>query len=338
MDKDTEEAKDRIFSTETHRTSFFADYSNPLICNKNSSTSAENHNRFAMKFGKDFRNHLQKTLPEWRDKYLGYKPLKKLIKNFPRSGNAEVPLPAGGWISLEEWFVRILDEELEKINDFYVDKEEDFIICLQELKERIERVKTNNNGVISSESKFSEEILQIRKEFVTIHGHMVLLKNYSSLNFAGLVKILKKYDKRTGGVLRQPFTQRVLHQPFFTTEPLTRLVSECEANLEVLFPLEAEVVESVPPEEKNIHEDTSNAEPVSLQEEETMEVYRSILAGLKAIEVLRNPSSTYSPLSLARFYHGQDGDGGSGSVTAENSASSSPTNEDTDQGVVNSGG
>lgn len=28
-------------------------------------------------------------------------------------------------------------------------------------------------------------MMEIRKDFVTIHGEMVLLKNYSSLNFAG---------------------------------------------------------------------------------------------------------------------------------------------------------
>ncbi|XP_022042134.2 SPX domain-containing protein 4-like [Helianthus annuus] len=85
--------------------------------------------------------------------------------------------------------------------------------------------------------------MAIRKEFVTVHGEMVLLKNYKSLNFAGIIKILKKYDKRTGGLLRVHFTQLALRQPFFTTEPLTRLVHECEENLD-LFPLKAEVVES----------------------------------------------------------------------------------------------
>ncbi|KAJ0754397.1 putative SPX domain-containing protein [Helianthus annuus] len=85
------------------------------------------------------------------------------------------------------------------------------------------------------------------------HGEMVLLKNYSSLNFAGtnesgqniagIIKILKKYDKQTGGLLRVHFTQLALRQPFFTTEPLTRLVHECEENLDLLFPLEAEVAE-----------------------------------------------------------------------------------------------
>lgn len=34
-------------------------------------------------------------------------------------------------MDLQEWFVRILNEELEKFNDFYVDKEEEFVIRLQ---------------------------------------------------------------------------------------------------------------------------------------------------------------------------------------------------------------
>jgi len=58
-------------------------------------------------------------------------------------------------------------------------------IHLQELKERIERVRVSKNGDFTSEREFSEEMLEIRKAFVTIHGEMVLLKNYSSLNFAG---------------------------------------------------------------------------------------------------------------------------------------------------------
>lgn len=57
----------------------------------------------------------------------------------------------------------------------------------QELKERIERLKDkgSKDGVLRSVSEFSEEMMGIRKDFVSIHGEMVLLKNYSSLNFAG---------------------------------------------------------------------------------------------------------------------------------------------------------
>ncbi|URE40034.1 SPX domain [Musa troglodytarum] len=285
-----------------------------------------------MKFGKDFRNHLEETLPEWRDKFLAYKALKKLIKHLPQPPplgvdppdepprGAARPLDA----ALEAWFVGILNEELEKFNDFYVDKEEDFVIRLQELKERIEKIRANKSGAFTSEREFSEEMLDIRKAFVTIHGEMVLLKNYSSLNFAGLVKILKKYDKRTGGLLSLPFTRRALHQPFFTTEPLTRLVRECEANLEMLFPLEAEVIESDQTGKGETHE--PHDPEGSSDRADNIGVYRSTLAAMKAIQGLRKASSTYNPLSLAQFFHGQDEDDGSGAVTTENSASNSLTN------------
>uniref|UniRef100_A0A6M2EW69 SPX domain-containing protein n=1 Tax=Populus davidiana TaxID=266767 RepID=A0A6M2EW69_9ROSI len=303
-----------------------------------------------MKFGKEFKTHLEETLPEWRDKFLCYKPLKKLLKQLPPtvdSLNLDRPInfqlhphppPLTGDVhgntnrplaDLQEWFVRILNEELDKFNDFYVDKEEDFVIRLQELKERIESLKekSSKDGVFTSESEFSEEMMDIRKDLVTIHGEMVLLKNYSSLNFAGLVKILKKYDKRTGGLLRLPFTQLALHQPFFTTEPLTRLVHECEDNLELLFPLEAEVIEST-----NIVQDQSNPSlnsttsispgPPTTLGEETIDIYRSTLAAMKAIRGLQKASSTSNPLSFSSFFKIQD-DESTGAVTAANSTSNS---------------
>lgn len=124
-----------------------------------------------MKFGKEFTTHLEETLPEWRDKFLCYKPLKKLLKRFPPSSSAaaaaaDASLPphldlapdpdpdpnlggpdpgddvgreggggndavGGALVDLQEWFVSILNEELEKFNDFYVDKEEEFVIRFQ---------------------------------------------------------------------------------------------------------------------------------------------------------------------------------------------------------------
>lgn len=295
-----------------------------------------------MKFGKDFRNHLEETLPAWRDKYLAYKALKKLIKNLvPREPAAAPPLPppapaaadaegpgapaaAQGNVNLANWFASILDAELHKLNEFYIEREEWYVIRLQVLKERIERVKAKKNDAFTSRSEFTEEMLEIRKDFVIIHGEMILLQTYSSLNFAGLVKILKKYDKRTGGVLSLPFTQRVRHQPFFTTEPLTRLVRECEANLELLFPVEAEVLE--PSSSSNLEpHDVARCDPTSSRDVETIDVYRSTLAAMKAIQGLRRASSTYNPLSLSRFFHGEDGEPCSGAITSESSLSDSST-------------
>ncbi|XP_041991887.1 SPX domain-containing protein 4-like [Salvia splendens] len=289
-----------------------------------------------MKFGKEFRIHLEETLPEWRDKYLQYKPLKKLLKSIPAADN---PPPDGPSPELHEWFVGTLNEELEKFNDFYVDKEEDFIIRFQALKERIERLKSrgSTNSVFTSETEFSEEMMEIRKDFVSIHGEMVLLKNYSSLNFAGLIKILKKYDKRTGELLSLPFTQLAVHQPFFMTEPVTRLVRECEENLELLFPQEAEVVESTSIQQKqNADPPNASSELKLAPGEETVDIYRSTLAAIKAIKCLKKASSTYNPLSLSYIFGNQDNDV-TGAVTAENSPRDSlvtlPKEEDATEDV-----
>ncbi|XP_031741138.1 SPX domain-containing protein 4 isoform X1 [Cucumis sativus] len=326
-----------------------------------------------MKFGKEFKTHLEQTLPEWRDKFLCYKPLKKLLKHYPNLPSTLYPIPtnhslnfllpplhpppvsfddlteaapcetaAASLADLQDWFVRILNEELEKLNDFYVDKEEEFVIrfqfllsndtrvrLAQELKERIDRVKekSSRGGVFTSENEFSDEMMNIRKDFVAIHGGMVLLKNYSSLNFAGLIKILKKYDKRTGELLRLPYMQLVVRQPFFTTELLTSLVHQCEANLELLFPLEAEVIEStsallVDPNPLIDNSKITTAKTPSNLREESEDLYRSIVAAMTAIRGLQKESSTNNPLSFSSLFKGQD-DESTGAVTDENSPSNS---------------
>jgi hypothetical protein len=145
--------------------------------------------------------------------------------------------------------------------------------------------------------------------------------------FLGLVKILKKYDKRTGGLLRLPFTQFALRQPFFTTEHVTRLVRGCEEKLELLFPLEAEVIESNPCAQDQSKPPPCNATNISPETsstlgEESVDLYRGTLAAMKAIKGLQKASSTSNPWSLSSHFRNQD-DEGTGAVTAENSASNS---------------
>ena len=229
----------------------------------------------------------------------------------------------------------------------------------QELKQRIDHVKekSSRGGVFTSENEFSEEMMNIRKDFVAIHGGMVLLKNYSSLNFAGkpihqsmslvhviavaqafllivfkfgfkgLIKILKKYDKRTGELLRLPYMQLVVRQPFFTTELLTSLVHQCEANLELLFPLEEEVVESTPALRVDPNPILDNSRIVTAKTpsdlgEESEDLYRSIVAAMTAISGLKKESSTNNPLSFSSLFKSQD-DESTGAVTDENSPSNS---------------
>lgn len=48
---------------------------------------------------------------------------------------------------------------------------------MQELQDRVVKVKDSN-----------EELMIIRKEIVDFHGEMVLLENYSALNYTGTSK------------------------------------------------------------------------------------------------------------------------------------------------------
>lgn len=91
-----------------------------------------------MKFGKSLSNQIEETLPEWRDKFLSYKDLKKKLKLLGGGGDrpakrAKVDVDAGGdagdaMTREEEDFVKLLEAELEKFNAFFVEKEEEYII------------------------------------------------------------------------------------------------------------------------------------------------------------------------------------------------------------------
>ena len=64
-----------------------------------------------MKFGKSLSGQIVETLPEWRDKFLSYKDLKKQLKQIGAWATAMTPEEAG--------FVTLLDAELDKFNAFF---------------------------------------------------------------------------------------------------------------------------------------------------------------------------------------------------------------------------
>jgi hypothetical protein len=61
------------------------------------------------------------------------------------------------------------------------------VILMQELKDRMETVKKEKAAMKGdpSESTGDDELLTILRDIVTFHGEMVLLENYSSLNYTG---------------------------------------------------------------------------------------------------------------------------------------------------------
>ncbi|KAK3439373.1 hypothetical protein EUGRSUZ_C04220 [Eucalyptus grandis] len=265
-----------------------------------------------MKFGKSLSNQMEVTLPDWRDKFLSYKELKRRLKSIhpnpgerpgkrPRREDGEEEAAAADAALAEEVeveFVRLLEDELEKFNAFFVEKEEEYIIRLKELQDRV-----------ANSENISRELIKIRKEIVDFHGEMVLLENYSALNYTGLVKILKKYDKRTGALIRLPFIQKVLQQPFFTTDLLYKLVKECESMLDHLFPNNdtpdsSEVTHANERYDPTASTSTGNGNLFKVNKElieiEPMEslYMKSIVSALRVMKEIRSGSSTVSVFSL----------------------------------------
>lgn len=92
-----------------------------------------------MKFGKSLNNQIVETLPDWRDKFLSYKVLKKRLKQIGagagerRSKRQRVENGGGGssptaMTPEEAGFVALLDAELDKFNAFFLEKEEEYVI------------------------------------------------------------------------------------------------------------------------------------------------------------------------------------------------------------------
>ncbi|CAM0910107.1 unnamed protein product [Alopecurus aequalis] len=271
-----------------------------------------------MKFGKSLSSQIVETLPEWRDKFLSYKDLKKRLKLIGIGADGEERQPKRARVSEsagdgdeaaaaaaamtpeEAEFMRLLEAELDKFNSFFVEKEEEYIIRQKELQDRV---------AMAAGMESREELLRVHKEIVDFHGEMVLLENYSALNYTGLVKILKKYDKRTGALIRLPFIQNVLLQPFFTTDLLYKLVKECEAMLDQLLPSNKPSVsnedgkEEINTEDKPLNPSSSLGSSGCIPELDEIEFMESMymkstVAALRSLKEIRSKSSTVSAFSL----------------------------------------
>ncbi|KAG6789008.1 hypothetical protein POTOM_005088 [Populus tomentosa] len=172
-----------------------------------------------MKYQKRLRDEVERVLPEWKGQFICYKGLKKQLKLINprlsrdrRMGDTRSGFPTGRCLDVNNnirernGFTRLLHSELDKVNAFYFDKEEDYAIRLKEMQLRAGNLDRN------------EEKL-----------------HYSVLNFTGLVKIVKKHNKRTGTSFHFSSMPRVMQRPFFSTDLLYELTRQCETMLDGLF-------------------------------------------------------------------------------------------------------
>eukprot|EP00166_Cyanidium_caldarium_P000442 ctg_117.g64 len=118
-------------------------------------------------------------------------------------------------------FFLLLKQELDKVNDFYLDKEEELIIAHQMLKSTV-------INYISSPEAAKVDWRSLKRQLIDLHGNTVMLESYATVNYTGFRKILKKLDKKTGSDVRRKYLQVVWGTPFFSLTILQGIVKEIE--------------------------------------------------------------------------------------------------------------
>ena len=134
-----------------------------------------------MKFGADLKNSV---VPEWAPGYIAYDALKAQIKAISGAEADERD-------ALQETFFATLEEELEKVNRFYLQKIGEFDAALAALEARKPRSA-------SGDALGTPATSDHRRNAINLHAQIGQLQAFVWLNTQGFEKIVKKYDKFSG--------------------------------------------------------------------------------------------------------------------------------------------
>jgi len=171
-----------------------------------------------MKFGKIFRHTVETRMPQWSDHCINYKALKQAIKQ--GTHRAE---------DAAREFTLLLDQHVEVVNNFYMERIEEGVIILHALHHHGEKVRSGNGK--------PEHRTACQRSLVSIHFQLLLLQNYVALNFTGITKILKKFEKRFEIPIRNDYIGAIVELPFYRCDALGDLVEETERQFNALATL-----------------------------------------------------------------------------------------------------
>ncbi|KAL1527148.1 hypothetical protein AB1Y20_015830 [Prymnesium parvum] len=182
-----------------------------------------------MKFGKLYRATIDARMPQWDAHMVHYKNLKRAIQQALEARAADPSRPAE---QLLEHFTQLLDVEVARVNDFYMDRIEEGVIILTALQQQGEVILATTAA--RSGVSLAEQRHKCKQSLVTFHLNLLILQNFVALNFMAIAKILKKWDKRTQLPLRTEYIGAIVELPFYQCQSLGQLVEGVESAFAVL--------------------------------------------------------------------------------------------------------
>jgi SPX domain protein involved in polyphosphate accumulation/uncharacterized membrane protein YidH (DUF202 family) len=173
-----------------------------------------------MRFGKTLSDSIY---PPWKDKYLEYDKIKKLLREDETS-----PQGRGGessWSEAdEEKFVEELTvAQLEKVNQHQVDIFDSLRDRTTACEQKLPSSEENDAGKSEEENKqIAQELLP---ELDSISKELNELRKFSRINYTGFLKAAKKHDRKRGLKYRvRPILQVRLSQMPFNAEDYSPLL------------------------------------------------------------------------------------------------------------------
>ncbi|KAI9319000.1 Sodium:sulfate symporter transmembrane region-domain-containing protein [Dichotomocladium elegans] len=181
-----------------------------------------------------FSHQLQfNAVPDWTEYYVPYSNLKKLVYSIERSKvlqtqepmdeetpNENTALLNASYKPDDDRFISALDLSLDRITGFYSAKETELYGAMESLLDDLEaqkgevRSKPPRQEAAASSAQQQPLAKDLQRHAVDLFVQLSELKSFVSLNATAFQKILKKYDKVTGGNLKQSYTAQHVSQAY----------------------------------------------------------------------------------------------------------------------------
>lgn len=226
--------------------------------------------------------------PPWKDKYLEYDKIKKLLREDETS-----PQGRGGGSSWterdEENFVHELTNvQLEKVHQHQINTldalREKTTACENKLQPTV-----GENGKDEDKRKIAEETL---KELDNISKEITELKKFSRINYTGFLKAAKKHDRKRGLKFRvRPMLQVRLAEAPFNSEDYQPLLYR----LSTMYSWARQILEG---EEAGRRESSAAVRPKDTYTAHKFWVHNDNLLEVKTYILRRLPVLVYNPQSL----------------------------------------
>ncbi|KAK3192418.1 Phosphate metabolism transcription protein [Lecanicillium sp. MT-2017a] len=173
-----------------------------------------------MRFGQTLREAAQGP---WKDKYIDYGKLQTLLREDKFDDDNEA------WTEEDEnrFCEEIFNVQLEKVARFQQERvdalKQRADAAFDKLKELAPPAAEGQDGVAAALPPLSEEnaarLKELEAELDSIMDEIKALKRYSSINYTGFLKIVKKHDRKRGDRYKvRPMMQLSLAQRPFNSE------------------------------------------------------------------------------------------------------------------------